>query len=167
MVIDYQDDRALTASDLVGTITIAETEASTNKTNETAWGFSNFSNLESGMKTMFGSSIEKTSFSALADLKCYILKKNNAKRCEIGISSDYYPLIKSKSYVDIAMGGTSLRLEVTRAFPDGYDDLVAIGGKAQKNVMFFTNYNAGDSDFFNMIQNSVGKTLDFKISWNS
>lgn len=119
------------------------------------------------MKTMFGSSIEKTSFSALADLKCYILKKNNAKRCEIGISSDYYPLIKSKSYVDIAMGGTSLRLEVTRAFPDGYDDLVAIGGKAQKNVMFFTNYNAGDSDFFNMIQNSVGKTLDFKISWNS
>ena len=65
------------------------------------------------------------------------------------------------------MGGTSLRLEVTRAFPDGYDDLVAIGGKAQKNVMFFTNYNAGDSDFFNMIQNSVGKTLDFKISWNS
>ncbi len=165
MVVDYQDYRALTATDMSGTITIAEAEFATNKVNEIAWGFSNFENLQTKLNTIFGNSTEKTSFKALADIKCYSLPDKGQNHCELGISSDYYPLVKSKSNCKIELNGVALNLAPNKNRPDGYSNIISLNGTKQSNVMFFTAYDVGDSEFFNLLKNSVGKTLDFKISW--
>ena len=165
MVADYQDDRASTARNVTGTITIGTTTVTTNKTSETAWGFSNFENTNNGLKTIFGNSTEKTSFKAVADIKCYELSSTKSKQCELGVSSDLYPTVKAQSKCTISINGTTLELIPNKGRNDGYDDIISIAGSAQKNVMFFTNYDAGNTEFFNLIQNSIGKTLDFNISW--
>ena len=162
---DYQDVRALTAMDMSGTITVGKAEFATNKVNEIAWGFSNFENVQTKLNTIFGNSTEKTSFKALADIKCYSLPDKGLNHCELGISSDYYPLVKSRKNCKLEINGTSLNLEPNKNRLDGYNNIISLNGTKQSNVMFFTAYDVGDTDFFNLLKGSIGKTMDFNISW--
>lgn len=82
------------------------------------------------------------------------------------MSSDYYPTIKSKSSATITINDISLTFEVAKAFPDGHNDVISIGGKKQSNVMFYTYYDAKDTEFFKLLSSSVGKDLSYTISWN-
>ena len=165
LIAAYQDVRALTAMDMSGTITVAKAEFATNKVNEIAWGFSNFENVQTKLNTIFGNSTEKTSFKALADIKCYSLPDKGLNHCELGISSDYYPLVKSRKNCKLEINGTSLNLEPNKNRLDGYNNIISLNGTKQSNVMFFTAYDVGDTDFFNLLKGSIGKTMDFNISW--
>ena len=151
--------------DMSGTITVAKAEFATNKVNEIAWGFSNFENVQTKLNTIFGNSTEKTSFKALADIKCYSLPDKRLNHCELGISSDYYPLVKSRKNCKLEINGTSLNLEPNKNRLDGYNNIISLNGTKQSNVMFFTAYDVGDTDFFNLLKGSIGKTMDFNISW--
>ena len=118
---------------------------------------------------MLGQGAESTRFNAVTGVKCYTAtaKKTGKSRtnCEFGVSSDYYPTIRSKSQATITIDGVSLTFEVAKTFPDGYNNAISIGGEKQGNVMFYTYYNAKETDFFKLLSNSVGKTLTYKIAW--
>ena len=168
-VTAYQDDRAQTAFDLSGSITVGYGTEETNSDNSVAWGFSNFRNEKNGLNNVLGQGAESTRFNAVTGVKCYTAtaKKTGKSRtnCEFGVSSDYYPTIRSKSQATITIDGVSLTFEVAKTFPDGYNNAISIGGEKQGNVMFYTYYNAKETDFFKLLSNSVGKTLTYKIAW--
>ena len=170
MVIAYQDDRANSAFDLSGTITVGYGVEETNTDNSVAWGFSNFRNENNGLNNVLGQGTELTRFNAVTGVKCYTAtaKKTGKSRthCEFGVSSDYYPTIKSKSSATITINGISLTFEVAKTFPEGYDDVISIGGQKQGNVMFYTYYNAKETEFFKLLSTSIGKELSYSISWN-
>ena len=131
---------------------------------EIAYGYSNFSN-GAGLSQNVGVISEKTSVSGVADLKCVHIEAMGRKQCEIGITSDLYPTIKGKDKIYLDIGGKSFEVAVQASHPDGYDDVIAVGGKTQKNVMFYSWYNAGDSELFKFLSENVGKDLNFKIRW--
>ena len=164
MVTDYQDVKASTAYEFEGVITVGTTTTVTSKLTEIAYGYSNFNNGV-GLSQNVGVISEKTSVSGIADLKCVHIETNGRKQCEIGITSDLYPTIKSKDKIYLGIGGKSFEVAVQASHPDGYNDVIAVGGKTQKNVMFYSWYNAGDSELFKLLSENVGKDLNFKISW--
>ena len=145
-------------------ITVGTTTTVTPKLTEIAYGYSNFNN-GSGLSQNVGVISEKTSVSGVADLKCVYIETNGRKQCEIGITSDLYPTIKSKDKIYLDIGRKSFEVAVQASHPDGYDDVIAVGGKAQKNVMFYSLYNAEDSELFKLLSENVGKDLNFKIHW--
>ena len=161
---DYQDIKASTAYEFEGMITVGTTTTVTPKLTEIAYGYSNFNN-GSGLSQNVGVISENTSVSGVADLKCVYIETNGRKQCEIGITSDLYPTIKSKDKIYLDIGGKSFEVAVQTSHPDGYDDVIAVGGKAQKNVMFYSLYNAEDSELFKLLSENVGKDLNFKIHW--
>ena len=161
---DYQDVKASTAYKFEGIITVGVTTTVTSKLTEIAYGYSNFNN-GAGLSQNVGVISEKTSVSGVADLKCVHIETKRSKQCEIGITTDLYPTIKSKDKIYLDIGGKSFEVAVQASHPDGYDDVIAIGGKTQKNVMFYSWYNAGDSELFKLLSENVGKDLNFKIRW--
>ena len=167
MVIAYQDEQARTATSLTGSITIGKQTSSieNNKGTEEAWGYSNFSNTKNGIQQTLGNLSVGTSFNPLADLKCTTNSFGYA-RCEIGISSDYYSLVKSRSKLTIEIGGITQDISVMKSHPDGWDS-ISIAGKKQNNVMFYSLYEAKTSDLYALLTSASnqGKTYDFRIYW--
>ena len=161
---DYQEIKASTAYEFKGMITVGTTTTVTPKLTEIAYGYSNFNN-GSGLSQNVGVISEKTSVSGVADLKCVYIETNGRKQCEIGITSDLYPTIKSKDKIYLDIGGKSFEVAVQASHPDGYDDVIAVGGKAQKKVMFYSLHTAEDSELFKLLSENVGKDLNFKIHW--
>lgn len=145
-------------------INVGTTTTVTSSITEIAYGYSNFNNGV-GLSQSVGLISEKTSRSGIADLKCVHIQTNNKKQCEIGITSDLYKTIKSKDKILLELNGYTFEINVQASHPNGYDNTIGIGGKMQENVMFYSWYNAGDSELFKILSNSVGKQLKFKLSW--
>ena len=161
---DYQDIVAATATSFEGVINVGTVTTVTSSITEIAYGYSNFNNGV-GLSQSVGLISEKTSQSGVADLKCVHIQTNGKKQCEIGITSDLYKTIKSKNKISLEISGFTFEISVQASHPNGYNNTIAIGGKIQNNVMFYSWYNAGDSDLFNVLVNNVGKDLSFKLSW--
>ena len=65
----------------------------------------------------------------------------------------------------VEINGVATEIAVQASHKNGYYDTIAIGGKKQNNVMFYTLYNAGDSELFNLLTSNIDKEINFKISW--
>ena len=160
---DYQDDRAETAYDFEGEILVAY-ELNTN----TAWkatnqyGYINFCRL--GSCQILGSNYPNTTKNPLADLKCYD-RRDTTPRCEVAIATDVYKTLKGKASVTIEINGVTTKIPVMENRPNGYAD-VSIGGNVYAGrTMYYELLDADQYKIYEILKNSVGSKLKYKISW--
>lgn len=163
MVTDYQDDRAETAYNFEGEISVAY-ELNTN----TAWkvtnqyGYVNFCRL--GSCQILGSNYPTTTKNPLADLKCYD-RRDTTPRCEVAIATDIYKTLKGKTSITIEINGVSTKIPVMENHPNGYAD-VSIGGNVYSGrTMYYELLDADQYQLYEILKSSVGNKLKYKISW--
>ena len=163
MVIAYQDNRAETAYDFEGEISVAyefNTNTSWKATNQ--YGYVNFCRL--GSCQILGSNYPNTTKNPLADLKCYD-RRDTTPRCEVAIATDVYKTLKGKTSITIEISGVSTTIPVMENRPNGYAD-VSIGGNVYTGrTMYYELLDADQYQIYEILKNSVGSKLKYKISW--
>lgn len=164
MVTDYQDDRAETAYDFEGEISVAyELNINTAWQATNQYGYANFCRL--GSCQILGSNNSTTTKNPLADLKCYDLR-DTTPRCEVAIATDVYKTLKGKTSITIEINGVSTKIPVAEYHPNGYAD-VSIGGNVYTGrTMYYELLDADQYQLYEILKSSVGSKLKYKISWD-